>query len=222
MTDKQSFHGEVQSNLNKLKPNNIYLFDDPNHRKDLVDVLHSLRRTGSLCDVTIRHGKRKLACHRIILGSASPYFRALFVESESGKFVKNVDIPEDIDSKALDATLDYLYGGTIYLTPLNTVGVLRAACLFKLQALTDECSFALSKYLSPENCLQVKDIALLHGQKKLYARSWRFICKNFPDVSFGRQFLEQNEQKLEGILSCDDVLATEEQVPVDCMLFHII
>ena len=220
MTDTQSFHGEVQSNLNKLKPNNIYLFNDSSHRKDLVDALHSLRRTGVLCDVHIRHGKRKLACHRVILGSSSPYFRALFVESESGKFIKNVDIPEDIDNKALDATIDYLYGGTIYLSPLNTVGVLRAACLFKLRVLTDECSYALSKYLSAENCLQVRDIALLYGQKKLHARSWKFICKNFPDVSLSRQFMEQNEQKLEEILSCDDVHATEEQVPVKLHAFH--
>lgn len=214
MTAQQSFHGEVVSNLNKLKPYHIYLFDDARHRNDLVRYFNSLRRDGLLCDVTLRHGKRKLACHRNILSAASPYFRALFIEAESGKFVKNVDIPADLDAPALDATIDYMYSGSGYLNPTNAIGVLKASCLFKLQSLVDECTFALSKYISFDNCLEIKDIALLYGHKRLHERCWRFICRNYQDVTTSRGFLELTEQKLEKILGSDDVRATEEQVPV--------
>lgn len=214
MTAKQSFHGEVVSDLNKLRSNRIYRFDDPRHREELVDFMNSLRRNNLLCDVTLRHGKRKLACHRTILSAASPYFRALFIEAESGKFVKNVDVPVEVDPSALDATLDYMYSGCVYLNPLNALGVLKASCLFKLQALTDECTFALCKYISFGNALEIKEIALLYGQKRLHERTWRFICKHFEEISTRREFLELTDQKLEKILSSDDVRATEEQVPV--------
>lgn len=215
MTDKQHFHGEVVSNLNKLKPHHTYLFDNAQHRQDLVRYFTSLRRNGTLCDVMLRHGKRKLACHRIILSAASPYFHALFVEAESGKFVKNVDVPLNIDAAALDAAMEFMYSGKAYLNPTNAIGVLKASCLFKLQTLIDECTFALSKYITFENCLEIKDVALLYGQKDLHERCWRFICRNFDGVACSREFLELTEQKLEWILGSDDVRATEEQVPVN-------
>lgn len=214
MTAKQPFHGEVVSNLNKLKHYHTYLVDNTQHRHDVVRYFTSLRRDETLCDVTLRHGKRKLACHRIILSAASPYFHALFVEAKSGKFVKNVDVPVDIEASALDTTVDYMYSGSGYLNPMNAIGVLKASCLFKLQALIDECTFALSKYITCGNCLEIKDIALLYGQKELHERCWRFICRNFDGVANSREFLELTEQKLEKILGSDDVRATEEQVPV--------
>ena len=79
--------GDIQKDINRVKPNQTYLFVDRSFQESIIEYFQFLRREGILCDVTLRIGTHKFPCHRNILGVASPYFRSLFIDSESGRFI---------------------------------------------------------------------------------------------------------------------------------------
>lgn len=202
---------DIQSDINRVKHGQTYLFVDKSFQDSIIEYFQFLRREGILCDVTLRIGSHKFSCHRNILGVASPYFRSLFIDSESGRFIKNVDLPQDIDRSIMEALLGYMYGGRIFINTGNAVDIFKGASFFKLQSLVEECSYALVKFLTPENCLAVRDISLIHGQEKLNRRCQRFMCENFVKVAETSQFIELPQDKLEKILSDSDICATSEQ-----------
>jgi hypothetical protein len=52
-----------------------YKFHDALHATCLLQTLFQLQKTDSLCDVTIVVNKDELRAHKLVLASASPYFR---------------------------------------------------------------------------------------------------------------------------------------------------
>ena len=203
--------GDIQTDLNRVKQDETYLFVDRNFQESIIEYFQFLRREGILCDVTLRIGAHKFSCHRNILGVASPYFRSLFIDSESGRFIKNVDLPQDIDRSTMEALLGYMYGGRIFMNSRNAVEIFKGALFFKLQSLLEECSYLLVKFLTPENCLRVREVSLVHGQERLHQRCQRFFCDNFVKVANSAQFLEMGKDELERVLSNNDIYLTSEQ-----------
>lgn len=207
-----NFHvGDIQTDINRVKQDQTYLFVDKNFQDSIIEYFQFLRREGILCDVTLRMGSHKFSCHRNILGVASPYFRSLFIDSESGRFIKNVDLPQDMDRSIMEALLGYMYGGRIFINIANAIDIFKCASFFKLQSLIEECSYVLVRFLTPENCLKVRNISLIHGQEKLHQRCQKFVCKNFVKVAETTQFLELSQDELEKTLSNNDICATSEQ-----------
>lgn len=206
--------GDIQTDINRVKQGQTYLFVDKSFQDSIIEYFQFLRREGILCDVTLRIGTHKFSCHRNILGVASPYFRSLFIDSESGRFIKNVDLPQDIDRSIMEALLGYMYGGRIFINIDNAIDIFKGASFFKLQSLIEECSYVLVKFLTPENCLEIRGISLIHGQEKLHQRCQRFVCEHFVKVSETTQFLELPSEELEKTLSNNDICVTsEQQVP---------
>lgn len=203
--------GDIQTDINRVKQDQTYLFVDRNFQDSIIEYFQFLRREGILCDVTLRVGSHKFSCHRNILGVASPYFRSLFIDSESGRFIKHVDLPQEIERSIMEALLGYMYGGRIFINIGNAIDIFKGAIFFKLQSLIEECSYVLVSFLTPENCLSVRDISLIHGQEKLHQRCHRFLCENFVKVAETTQFLELHQDELEKILLNSVICTTSEQ-----------
>ena len=203
--------GDIQTDFNGIKKDQTYLFVDRSFQDSIIEYFQFLRREAILCDVTLRIGSLKFSCHRNILGVASPYFRSLFIDSESGRFIKHVDLPQEIERSVMEALLGYMYGGRIFINIGNAIDIFKAAVFFKLQSLIEECSYVLVSFLTPDNCLTVQEISLTHGQEKLHQRCHRFLCENFVKVAETTQFLELHKNDLESILSNNDICTTSEQ-----------
>ena len=203
--------GDIQNDINRIQQNQTYLFVDRSFQESIIEYFQFLRRECILCDVSLRIGTHKFSCHRNILGVASPYFRSLFIDNESGRFIKNVELPQEIDRSTMEALLGYMYGGRIFINMGNAIDIFKGASFFKLQSLLAECSYLLVKFLTPENCLQVRDVSLVHGQEKLHQRCQRFLCENFVKVASSAQFLELPQDELEKLLSNNEIHASSEQ-----------
>lgn len=203
--------GGTQSDFNKLRKDQTYLFVDRSFQDSIIEYFQFLRREAILCDVTLRIGSQKFFCHRSILGVASPYFRSLFIDSESGRFIKNVDLPPETDGVTMEALLGYMYGGKIFIDTTNVLDIFKGASFFKLHSLLEECSFLLMKFLTPENCLEVREVSLVHGQEKLHQRCQRFLCDQFPAIANSAQFLELPQDELGKILISDALFVTSEK-----------
>ncbi|EMP37571.1 Kelch-like protein 12 [Chelonia mydas] len=48
------------------------------HAKSILNAMNALRRSGTLCDVTLRVQRQAFAAHRIVLAACSDYFCAMF------------------------------------------------------------------------------------------------------------------------------------------------
>ena len=203
--------GDAQTDINRVKQDQTYLFVDRSFQDSIMEYFQFLLRETILCDVTLRLGALKFLCHRNILGVASPFFRSLFIDSESGRFIKNVDLPLEIDGPTMEALLGYMYGGRIFINIVNAIDIFKAASFFKLQSLLEECSYLLVKFLTPENCLKMREVSLVHGQEKLHQRCQRFLFEYFVEVAKSAQFLELPQNELQKILSSNALCVSSEQ-----------
>ncbi|XP_029197719.2 kelch-like protein 3 [Acropora millepora] len=210
--------GGTQSDFNKLRKDQTYLFVDRSFQDSIIEYFQFLRREAILCDVTLRIGSQKFFCHRSILGVASPYFRSLFIDSESGRFIKNVDLPPEIDGVTMEALLGYMYGGKIFIDTTNVLDIFKGASFFKLHSLLEECSFLLVKFLTPENCLEVREVSLVYGQEKLHQRCQRYLCDHFPAIANAAQFLELPQDELGKILISNALFVTSEKEVFDSLV----
>ena len=61
------------------------------HAKSILSTMNTLRKDGTLCDVTLRVQGQSFMAHRIVLAACSDYFCAMFtneVSLKSNKFEK--------------------------------------------------------------------------------------------------------------------------------------
>ncbi|MBN3315324.1 KLH38 protein, partial [Atractosteus spatula] len=90
-------------------------FKDKEHPSNLLSQLDGLRQERILTDVLLCTGDREIPCHRIVLVSGSPYFRAMFCgdfkESQQAKISMR-----GIASDVLSSIIDYVYTGCIAIT----------------------------------------------------------------------------------------------------------
>jgi len=118
----------------------------------------------------------------------------------------------------MEALLGYMYGGRIFINVGNAIDIFKGASFFKLQSLLEECSYVLVKFLTPDNCLRVRDVSLVYGQEKLYQRCQRFLCEHFVKVANSVQFLELSQNELEKMLSNNDIYVSSEQQVFDSLV----
>ena len=64
-----------------------------------------------LCDVILVIGDTKIGAHRVVLGSASDYFAAMFTSNIREATVREVTM-KDIDPESLKSLIKYMYLGT--------------------------------------------------------------------------------------------------------------
>lgn len=55
------------------------------HAKSILNSMNSLRKSNTLCDVTLRVEQKDFPAHRIVLAACSDYFCAMFTSEVSGK-----------------------------------------------------------------------------------------------------------------------------------------
>lgn len=73
-----------------------------------------------LCDIKLETDDGVIVCaHKIVLVSACPYFRAMFISfAEGDKYVVNI---RELDSNILQLLIDYIYTGKIMVTEQNVM-----------------------------------------------------------------------------------------------------
>jgi len=49
-------------------------------RRELLNSMDELRQTGHLCDITLIAESKRFPVHRVVLASASPYFRVTIIK----------------------------------------------------------------------------------------------------------------------------------------------
>ena len=184
----------------------------------MLSGLNSLRQDLSFCDKTLSVDGDDFPCHKIVLCSFSPYFKAMFsgdmAESKQDKVSIN-----GVESAMIKLLVDYAYTSEVHITKSNVQSLLSAANLLEVLPVRDACCHFMERNMDETNCLGIHCFAEAHACTDLQEKTKEFMLMYFPDVSQQEEFVSLTEKKLIEFIS-DDGLSVESEETVFNGVMH--
>lgn len=189
----------------------VYHFKDKEQSSNLLLQLNRLRQENILTDVLLCSDNTEIPCHRNVLVSSSPYFRAMFCNNFVERQQTKIDL-KGITSTILSSIIDYVYTGLISISMDDVLPLMQAASMLQYGRLFEACSSFLQEQLSPDNCLSMIRLSDIMSCKSLRDKAKEMAMKSFCDVSISEDLCELSLPELMGYLEDDSLCAEEEQV----------
>ncbi|XP_062067601.1 kelch-like protein 12 isoform X3 [Lepus europaeus] len=180
------------------------------HAKSILNSMNALRKSSTLCDVTLRVEQKDFPAHRIVLAACSDYFCAMFTSELSEKGKPYVDI-QGLTASTMEILLDFVYTETVHVTVENVQELLPAACLLQLKGVKQACCEFLESQLDPSNCLGIRDFAETHNCVDLMQAAEVFSQKHFPEVVQHEEFILLSQGEVEKLIKCDEIQVDSEE-----------
>ena len=174
------------------------------HPKEALEVMQALRRARKLCDVTLVVGSESLQAHKLVLASASPYFRAMFTGGMREEEMTSIPL-HGISPCTLSTLIDFAYTAEIRISENNVCYLLPAATMFQMSHVVEACSVFLEHQLDPNNCIGIADFAAEHGCMELEQKARQFILKRFCEVIKSEEFLTLSYCQVISLLKQDQL-----------------
>ena len=168
-------------------------------------LFDSFRESGYLCDVAIisKDGQR-FPAHRLILASASQFFRVMF----KGKFVESheADVTlNNVDGAVTKMLIEYAYTGKTECPFAFLLSLYEAANYVQFDGLFQACSDWLKRHVDESNCVSMGIIADQYGDLDLLRIADRVAAVNISVLAESEDFLLLSAEHLSRILSHDDL-----------------
>uniref|UniRef100_G3NS57 Kelch-like family member 38b n=1 Tax=Gasterosteus aculeatus TaxID=69293 RepID=G3NS57_GASAC len=173
--------------------------------------LNRLRQENILTDVSLCSDNTEIPCHRNVLVSSSPYFRAMFCNNFMETQQTKIDL-KDITSAILSTVIDYVYTGLVSISVDVVLPLMQAASMLQYGRLFEACSSFLQEQLSPDNCLSMIRLSEILNCSSLKDKAKEMAMKSFSAVSASEDLCELSLPELMGYLEDDGLYAEEEQV----------
>lgn len=186
-------------------------YRDEEQCSTLLLQLNKLRQENILTDVILRAGDSEIPCHRNVLVSSSPYFRAMFCNNFMETRQTRVYM-KGIEPAILTSVVDYVYTGLIRINLENVLHLIQAAAMLQYGRLFEACSHFLQAQLNPDNCLSMLRLSEMMNCDSLRKKAKEMAMKSFTDVSSSEDLCELSLQELMRYLDDDSLCAEEEQV----------
>ncbi|XP_067838024.1 kelch-like protein 38 [Heptranchias perlo] len=177
----------------------------------LLEQLNILRHEETLTDVILCAGDKEVPCHRNVLASSSPYFRAMFCDNFKESFLTRVHLL-GIHVDILTQIVDYVYTGEITINTANVFSLMEAAGIYQYPKVLEACSLYLQNQLTAENCLGMVRLAQIFSCETLQKQAKAIALKHFLEVASSEDLKELSCTELADYLGDDDLCAEEEQV----------
>ena len=179
--------------------------DDPQYR-----AMAELWRAGELCDFTVKVESSTYACHKLVLASASSYFRALL---PGDRYADSHDHElNDMQSAVFDRLLTFVYDGECSVADDMLPALLEAASRLQVDSLQAVAAEALMHGLSAANCIDTWVFAERAGLADLEAAAKVHTVAHFEAAVATEAFSTLSREMLEVLLASDDMPAKEEVV----------
>ncbi|XP_037985339.1 kelch-like protein 38 isoform X2 [Motacilla alba alba] len=188
-----------------------FLFKDQDFSSELLRQLNALRQSRMLTDVTLCSGGFEIPCHRNVLASSSPYFKAMFCNNFRESHQPKV-ILKGIDADILDQIILYVYTGEVLISTENVLGLLETASMLQYTKLFEACSTYLQDKLTPDNCLSMIRLAKVLNCQSLNQKAKAMALKCFPVVASSDDLKDLCPMELIDYLGDDELCGEEEQV----------
>lgn len=188
-----------------------YRYEDDEHSDSVLKGLDASRSSGAFCDVVLCVEAVQFPCHKAVLTSFSPYFKAMFTSPMVEQTQSHV-VVNGVDAGALRDILDYAYTSSVTITPDNVQSLLAAANLLQVSRVKNACCAFLQQRMDETNCLGIHTFAETYACTELEAKAKEYICTCFDRVMRHEEFLEISAAKLIQFLSLDNIKVEREEV----------
>ncbi|XP_073459865.1 kelch repeat and BTB domain-containing protein 8-like [Aquarana catesbeiana] len=186
------------------------LSDQKEALKDcIITGLKEMYFSEILCDVAIQTAEKRLLCHRVVLASVSPYFRALLTCPMKKAVLGEVCL-SDVPSSVLQTVLHYIYTGEVHLTLDNVEELFILSGRLQITAMQDLCSRYLAKRIDNGNCFWIYRLAHSHNHRILLEETLNHIGRNLSSLSGKEDFFRLEMEEMVNILSSDDLMFSSE------------
>lgn len=189
----------------------VFHYQDQELSFALLLQLNSLRQDQVLTDVLLCSDGIEIPCHRNVLVSSSPYFRAMFCNNFLEANQTRITI-QGITSSILSSIVDYVYTGLISIAMETVLPLMQAASMLQYGRLFEACSGFLREQLRPENCLSMMRLSEILNCCSLRTAAKAMAVKSFSDVASSEDLCDLSLPELLGYLEDDALCADEEQV----------
>ncbi|XP_028846804.1 kelch-like protein 9 isoform X2 [Denticeps clupeoides] len=192
------------------KPQNR-VFSCENHGNAMLQGLDQFRSDETLCDVTLIPGdsSTRFPVHRVIMASASDYFKAMFTGGMREQELKEIKL-HGVSSTGLKNIINFIYTSHLDLKLSNLQDTLEAASFLQVMPVLNFCNQLLGSEVTVDNCVEVERIArdmLLEG---VQAHVQNFVQENFYDLVQSNCFLELSEATMVHTLSSNSLKGFSE------------
>ncbi|XP_070552820.1 kelch-like protein 20 [Ptychodera flava] len=177
-----------------------------------LSLMNDLRKSKTLCDITISVGDSTFAAHKVVLAALSNYFCAMFT-GDMAEAQQDTIVMKEVDPKAVELLIEYAYTGRVEIRADVVQHLLYAASLLQLTSVQVSCSNFLKNQLHPTNCLGIRNIADIHTCTDLVIASERYAQKHFSEVVKEEEFLLLPKTQLIELISSEELnVNCEEEV----------
>ncbi|XP_006990732.1 kelch-like protein 38 isoform X2 [Peromyscus maniculatus bairdii] len=192
------------------------VFKDHDFSSDLLRQLNGLRQSKFLTDVSICSGAWEVPCHRNVLASSSPYFKAMFCSHFRESREAKVQL-KGISATTLEQVITYAYTGEVHISAANVLPLMEAAAMLQYPRVFEACSSYLQSQLDPSNCLGLVRLAEVLSCESLKKKAREVALTRFPEVAASADLKELCAVELRGYLG-DDRLCGEEETVFEALM----
>jgi zinc finger protein, putative len=173
----------------------------------MLENLRSQREMGKFCDIVLHVQGKRFPAHRSVLAASSPYFESVLKNHRVTK--EEITIGWH-DVKTFEILLDYMYTGNVVINETNVYELLKLSNHFLISKLKDYTGQYLEKFMTAENCLNIKELADKYNLTALQESALNVIRDNITSILESGPLMELSAKKFELFITdpgtgCDTV-----------------
>ncbi len=187
------------------------------YKPRVFEDMKRLFENEELTDIMVAAGGQSIDCHKVLLASASEFFRRKFVTDPESMRHNLLEI-ENVDFPSLKAAVSFIYSGEIALTVDVAKTLVPASIVLMVPELTGACKDWLSDKMTrdpPEfsSAVAIYRIGKENCLQEVAEKAWSVMLDRFEDVSGTDGFKDLTETELQEYLH-DEGLNVSNEDPV--------
>ncbi|XP_016372934.1 kelch-like protein 9 isoform X1 [Sinocyclocheilus rhinocerous] len=189
----------------------IQVFNSTEHGTAILKGLDCFRGDETLCDVTLVPGdsSETFPVHRVIMASASDYFKAMFTGGMREQELKEIKL-HGVSTVGLKNIIEFIYTSRVSLGLGTLQDTLEAASFLQVLPVLSFCNQLLSSEITIENCMEVERIARDLLLEDVQRHVHTFVCENFSLLVQSGHLLQLSEASITFALSSDSLKGFSE------------
>ncbi|KAF7644623.1 hypothetical protein LDENG_00218930 [Lucifuga dentata] len=209
----------VNSIKPKLPPRPLSkVFSSSEHGAAVLQGFETFRADESLCDVFLSPGDSTevFPVHRVIMASASDYFKAMFTGGMKEKEMKEIKL-HGVTKAGLKNVIEFIYTSRVQLSMANLQDTLEAANFLQVLPVLSFCNQLLSSEITIDNCVEVERIAADLLLEDVQQNIGEFVSQKLSALVESGRFLQLSETSLANALASNSL-----QGFLEMELYHIV
>uniref|UniRef100_A0A3Q3KA25 BTB domain-containing protein n=1 Tax=Monopterus albus TaxID=43700 RepID=A0A3Q3KA25_MONAL len=124
----------------------------------IMGVMNTLRKQGTLCDVTLVVQGKHFPAHRVVLAAASHFFSLMFTTRMMESMSHEVEL-RSAEPEIIELLIEFIYTARISVNSSNVQSLLDAANQYQIEPVKKMCVEFLKGQIDATNCLGISALA---------------------------------------------------------------